>query len=522
MLFHEPAFLLAFLPACLLVFHVLRRYTFGGALISLLAFSLLFYAWWKPPYLILLIVSIALNYGAARLIIKSDGKARRNWLILGVAFNLGLIGVFKYLPLIGETMGFMGGAFNIAAAGPPYSLPELILPIGISFYTFQQIAFLADVHAGITKLPPLRRYGLFVSFFPQLIAGPIVHHAEMMPQLRRENYSVDLTKVTEGMFFFAAGLFKKVVIADGIAIYANRFFTLDLGETAVSTADAWLGALAYSLQLYFDFSGYSDMAIGLALMFGVRLPINFASPYKADSIIDFWRRWHITLSRFLRDYLYIPLGGNRRGRPRRYLNLFITMLLGGLWHGAGWTFVFWGGLHGVFLALNHGWNALLKGLGLKAVTDNAAGYWIGRLATFALVVIAWVPFRAESIAFTTAAWRAMFGLAGEDSGKALYAFDGGWPKPLEWLAAPVDFNLLTVPPVLWIFLALVIAWFAPNTQQFARWCGYRSDGAGRNGLSLASPLRSTVFVSAFALFVFAAASRLINAGAKIEFLYFQF
>jgi len=521
MLFHEPVFLLAFLPACLLVFHTLRRLHFEAAIGALLLFSFVFYAWWKPPYLILLIVSILANYGLARLILRSDGFARRNWLIAGVALNLALIGVFKYLPLVGETLGFAGQAFNLGSAGPPYTLPELVLPIGISFYTFQQIAFLADIHAGQTRLPPLRRYGLFVSFFPQLIAGPIVHHSEMMPQLRREAYAIDLPKVTEGMFFFAAGLFKKVVIADGFAVYANRYFALDLGETAVSTGDAWLGVLAYTLQLYFDFAGYSDMAIGLGLMFGVRLPINFNSPYKAVSVVDFWRRWHMTLSRFLRDYLYIPLGGNRKGRARRYLNLFITMLLGGLWHGAGWTFAFWGALHGLYLALNHAWTLAARRLGLENLTASAPGRWSGRAVTFVLVALAWVPFRAESLSFTLDSWRAQLGM-GRDAAP-LFPHAGDWPEPAAWALSPVDFSLLILPPWIWIGAGLAIAWFAPNTQEIARWAGYPGVPGGQARPALqAAPWRTAGFLTLFAAFAIGAASRLINADAKIEFLYFQF
>ena len=260
-----------------------------------------------------------------------DPLRRRAIGMLGVALNLALLCYFKYT-------NFMFDSVN-ALTGAPLPFVNIVLPLGISFFTFQQIAYLVDVMRGAKVERDIVSYTLFVSFFPHLIAGPLVHHAEMIPQFKRGRTGRSAVLAARGLAIFAAGLFKKVVIADNLAQFVTPVFAhLDAGG-GVTTPWAWLATLAYTLQIYFDFSGYSDMAIGLALLFGIRLPVNFRSPYKAASIIEFWRRWHITLSRFLRDYLYIPLGGNRLGEQRRYLNLLVTMLLGGLWHGAGWNFL---------------------------------------------------------------------------------------------------------------------------------------------------------------------------------------
>ncbi|MEA3456070.1 MAG: MBOAT family O-acyltransferase, partial [Campylobacterota bacterium] len=263
------------------------------------------------------------------------------------------------------------------------NLLHLALPLAISFYTFQQIAYLVDSYRNETKEYDFLNYAVFVTFFPQLIAGPIVHHAEMMPQFAQaRNKIINYRNIALGMFIFSIGLFKKVAIADSFAIWATQGF--DVAEK-LNMVEAWATSLSYTFQLYFDFSGYTDMAIGIALLFNIKLPINFNSPYKATSIQEFWRRWHITLSRFLRDYLYIPLGGNRKGESRTYLNLFVTFLLGGIWHGAGWTFVFWGALHGMALVINRAWQKL----GYRMHTLLA---W---LITFNFVNIAWVFFRAK-------------------------------------------------------------------------------------------------------------------------------
>jgi alginate O-acetyltransferase complex protein AlgI len=347
MLFNSHEFLFLFLPATLAGYwwlngHAAPRIALGW----LVAASLVFYGWWNPVYLWVLIVSMAGNYAFGRAIAacRPNGAAGAVLVAVGVAANLALLGYFKYSGFLLDNL--------TALAGQGWSPAQIILPLGISFFTFQQIAYLADCRTLGAAERDFVKYGLFVSFFPQLIAGPIVHHGEMLPQFEREEtYHLRASNLAAGLAFFTIGLFKKVVIADGVAPIASLVFDAAAEGRALTTFDAWAGALAYTAQLYFDFSGYSDMAIGLGRLFGIRLPVNFNSPYKAVNIIEFWRRWHMTLSRFLRDYLYIPLGGNRRGRPRRYLNLMITMLLGGLWHGAAWTFVVWGAVHGLLLCV---------------------------------------------------------------------------------------------------------------------------------------------------------------------------
>jgi D-alanyl-lipoteichoic acid acyltransferase DltB (MBOAT superfamily) len=270
----------------------------------------------------------------------------------------------------------------------------------VSFFTFTQIAFLVDAYAGKAREYSPAHYGLFVTYFPHLIAGPILHHGEMMPQFASaETYRPRLDNITVGALFFAVGLFKKVVLADVVSAWADPVFD---ASGPVGFADAWTGALAYTLQLYFDFSGYSDMAVGLSKAFNIDLPFNFASPYKAASIVEFWRRWHMTLSRFLRDYVYIPLGGNRRGPVMRSVNLAATMLIGGLWHGAGWTFVIWGGLHGLYLLIAHGFRGLIGERGREALAKCVAWKRVAGALTFAAVVVAWVFFRARDL---PSAWK---------------------------------------------------------------------------------------------------------------------
>jgi len=337
-----------------------------------------------------------------------------------IAANLALLGYFKY-----------GGFFleNVdGLLGRPFADPRIVLPLGISFFTFTQIAYLVDTWKGRANERNPVHYALFVTYFPHLIAGPILHHSEMMPQFRIPlTYQFDFDKFTTGLCIFAFGLFKKVVLADGVAKFVAPVFDSAERGVAVSLPDAWGGALAYTFQLYFDFSGYCDMAIGLSWLFGIALPLNFDSPYKATSIIAFWRRWHMTLSRFLRDYLYIPLGGNRHGSARRYINLFATMTIGGLWHGAGWTFVAWGALHGAYLWANHAWStATHTRLNLVAVPPPVRST-IAWLLTFLAVVVGWVLFRARTIA---GAGQVLAGMAG------LHGIVPGSPRPaLVWAGA---------------------------------------------------------------------------------------
>ncbi len=312
------------------------------------------------------------NYAIGKKLAKSKQKTT---LTLGILSNLTLLGYFKYSDFFIENFNLL---FNENT-----QLLHLVLPLAISFFTFQQIAYLVDSYRGETKEYDFLTYALFVTFFPQLIAGPIVHHKEMMPQFaNKENLTKNQKNIATGLFIFSIGLFKKVVIADSFAVWATKGF--DVSET-LSLFEAWVTSLSYTFQLYFDFSGYTDMAIGIALLFNIKLPINFNSPYKALSIQDFWRRWHITLSRFLKDYIYIPLGGNRNGELFTYANLMITFILGGLWHGAGWTFLFWGFLHGAALVIHRFWSKI----GFKLWT------WLAWFITFNFINIAWIFFRAK-------------------------------------------------------------------------------------------------------------------------------
>ncbi|WP_341910710.1 MBOAT family protein [Ferrovibrio terrae] len=400
MLFNSYEFLL-FLPVTLAVFAVLRRFGATAPVVWLALASLAFYGRWHPQYLVLLLVSIGFNYGIGLWLSRPlTADTRRRIMVLSVVANLGLLAYYKYA-------AFTLASLN-AVAGLGLPVPEIVLPLAISFFTFQQIAYVVDTWRSGHGEKSFVRYLLYVTFFPHLIAGPLVHHAEMIPQF----YRVGQTAVTRydmamGITLFVLGLSKKVLLADNVARYASMGFDAVATGATLSFWEAWGATLAYTCQIYFDFSGYSDMAVGLGLLFGIRLPVNFLSPYKATSIIDFWRRWHITLSRFLRDYLYIALGGNRRGPLRRHVNLFITMLLGGLWHGAGWTFVIWGGLHGLYLIINHGWRNLTGGR-----LRGPAWQVLAWLLTFLGVVIAWVFFRAADLDAALSVLRSMLGLNG--------------------------------------------------------------------------------------------------------------
>ena len=385
MLFNSTEFLFFFLPATLAGFLLLKKHGYGRAAMGFIALaSLFFYGWWNLNYLGLLLGSVIFNFTTGRLM-QFRGACRLT-LIIGISGNLICLGIFKYF-------NFFVDNVNVILSND-LSVPSIILPLGISFFTFQQIAYLVDVYKGEVKTNGFLEYLVFVTFFPQLIAGPIVHQKSMMPQFREHpEKGYDWKKSSMGLSLFAIGLFKKVVLADTFASYASPIFAIADNGGSISFLQGWEASLSYTLQLYFDFSGYSDMAIGLGLMFGVQLPANFLSPYKATNIIDFWRTWHITLSRFLKDYLYIPLGGNRKGKTRRYVNLIITMLLGGLWHGAAWTFVLWGGLHGLYLMANHAFRRLFPQRSQPTKLRRLFGWFITMLA----VIIAWVLFRATSI-----------------------------------------------------------------------------------------------------------------------------
>ncbi len=389
MLFNSFPFLFGFLPVALLLYFApawfgARRFS----LIGLALASLGFYGYWKYAspipgasaeralgYVLLLIASTTGNYFLGVLL----ARRRQVWLLAGgIAANLTLLGYFKYWEFGVRTLADLTGV--------QLPLSGFVLPLAISFYTFTQIAFIVDAHRGKATELSYWRYCLFVFFFPHLIAGPIVHHAEIMPQFAKPDATRwNSGNVSIGLAWLSMGLFKKVIIADLCAPIASAAFA---NSAQLTILEAWFGVLAYTMQLYFDFSGYSDMAIGLSWMFNVRLPDNFNAPYRARDIVDFWRRWHMTLSRFLRDYLYIPLGGNRHGEPRRYLNLWLTMFLGGVWHGAGWTFLLWGAYHGALLMACHLW---------QSKATHRFPDWLARPLTFVAVMLGWAVFRAADL-----------------------------------------------------------------------------------------------------------------------------
>ena len=388
MLFNSHEYLIYFLPLAVLGFFAFgRRARF--AVRWLVAASLVFYGWWNPAHLPLIVASLTGNYWISRRIQRT--APRRAWLVAGVAANLALLGVFKYADFLLRTLAALGLA--------PLVQLDLALPLGISFFTFTQIAFLVDVARGKAREPSFDNYALFVTFFPHLLAGPIIHHSEMMPQFAdASNKRVAWENVAAGAFLLTIGLAKKVFLADPLIPLVAAGFD---HAASVGAAQAWLAALAYTLQIYFDFSGYTDMALGAALIFNIRLPINFDSPYRSLDLREFWHRWHITLSRFLREYVYIPLGGNRAGEARVLANVLATFLLGGLWHGAAWTFVCWGALHGLGLCVLRLWGR--SGLRLP---PGAA--WA---VTFLFVVVTWVFFRAASLPDAWSIVRAMAGFA---------------------------------------------------------------------------------------------------------------
>ena len=463
MLFNSYEFLLLFLPATLAAFFALSGFGFLKAAAAWLALvSIFFYGYWSPRYVVLLMASITLNFAAGQAIAKYRNAGRPEFsyriLVLALVANLGALAYFKYA-------NFFVDAIN-QAANTNLSLAQIVLPIGISFFTFTQIAYLVDTYRGKVQESRFIPYTLFVTFFPHLIAGPVLHHAEMMPQFARDDtYRFRLGNFIAGLAFFGIGLFKKVVLADGIQPFVGPVFESDPAH-ALTMIEAWGGVLAYTLQLYFDFSGYSDMAIGLSKMINIDLPINFNSPYKATNISEFWRRWHMTLSRFLRDYLYVALGGNRRGVARRYLNLLLTMLLGGLWHGAGWTFVIWGGLHGLYLVVNNLWQMVReRGFKQDLSQSTLAGRMASALLTFLCVVVAWVFFRAVSFDAAMGVLRGMFGL----NGLLLPADAHGYlglpaSSPDSWVSYGQMEAFGGPRQLVWMASLLAIVWFFPNSQ----------------------------------------------------------
>lgn len=442
MLFNSFSFLFLFWPVVLAGFYLLGALNFRQSAIAWLGLSsLAFYAFGGIENLPLLIISIAFNFILGSRIARRVGGGKRAGalLALGVGMNVLALAYFKYF-------NFLLANLNLVLDAE-FAAQPIDLPIGISFFTFTQIAFLVDCWRGRTKDYRPHEYLLFVSYFPHLVAGPILLHSEMIPQFRKERaFRFDLMRINIGLTIFTIGLFKKLVLADGMASYADPVFKAAQYGTAPDLISAWSAAFSYTMQLYFDFSGYSDMAVGISHTLGFRLPVNFWSPYKSASIIEFWRRWHISLSRFLSDHIYKPLGGNRRGQARRYANLLITMLIGGLWHGAGWTFILWGALHGFYLAINHAFRSLTAGTSVERLLRLPPFRQASIAFTFLLVVIAWVFFRAAHL---DAALLILNGMAGAE---------GTWIMPAEnptWTFVHIG-------------VVMSLVFLAPNTYQFMR------------------------------------------------------
>lgn len=481
MLFNSYVYLLLFFPTTVFVYYGIS--TLRGELSQvsrwwLVGASVFFYGFWDPRYLLLILGSIGFNFLVGRRLANwTQSRKRRGLLIFGISVNLVLLGYYKYANFFAENLEALTG-FSLG-------IGIIALPLAISFFTFQQVAFLVDSARGDRDRCTFGDYCLFVSFFPQLIAGPIVHHSEMMPQFAAASGKIDWGLVSKGLYLLGFGLFKKVIIADTLALWVAPGYVV---ASELTLIDSWLVTFSYSLQLYFDFSGYSDMAIGSAMILGIVLPWNFQSPYKAKTIQEFWRRWHMTLSRFLRDYIYIPLGGSRKSESRVILNLLLTFLIGGIWHGAGWTFILWGALHGSACVIHRVWSS--SGRNLHPLVA-----WVLMLV---FLNVTWVFFRAPD-------WEAAF-----DMLNAMAGLNGvALPAPLEGLLPGLAIEGEFMPGLpskiecsIWVFVGGLIAVCAPNTFQLA---------------DRFRPTMRSAWVTAFLI-----GSSLLNLNKMSEFLYFQF
>ncbi|MEM7697491.1 MAG: MBOAT family protein [Verrucomicrobiota bacterium] len=438
MVFSSHIFLFVFLPLALLLYYGVPA---KGRAVVLTLLSYVFYGWWNPWFTLLMLGSTLVDYGCGKLI-TANGQSeslRRLGMVVSVVVNLAVLGFFKYALFFSESIAVFSEWLGWGTVEGPEFLTRIVLPVGISFYTFQSMSYSIDLYRGHARpAPSLLTFACYVSMFPQLVAGPIVRYGWIADQLRSREHSVD--RFLLGLTRLSLGFAKKILLANPMGSMADACF--EAGPEALSAPLAWAGALAYALQIYFDFSGYSDMAIGLGLMFGFVFPENFDSPYKSRSVTEFWRRWHITLSSFLRDYLYIPLGGNRRGQLRTYVNLMLVMLIGGLWHGAQWTFVIWGGLHGLALALERL---------IRERTRWVAPSLLAAPVFLIFLMLTWVFFRAESLTVALSYLRAMIGL-GEAGSSSLVLSAIIW-RPYHMVA---------------LFAAVGVAGLLPNSAKFLR------------------------------------------------------
>ncbi|KPK50217.1 MAG: hypothetical protein AMJ63_15160 [Myxococcales bacterium SG8_38_1] len=543
MLFNSYEFIFVFLPLALAVFFVLGTVSRRWALSSIIVASIAFYTWWRPLNLLIMVPALLINFALARALLRFVGKKQkrrvsRAVLIGGIAFNVAFLGYFKYA--------------NFAATvahdvfGRDLVLTEIVLPLGISFITFQMLAFLIDVHGGRIESFTLRDFFLFAMFFPQLIAGPIVHYREMMPQFHRASCRSDKEDISVGLTLFAFGLFKKVALADSIGPLISPIYDQAASGASISLLTSWMAAVGFTMQIYFDFSGYSDMALGIARFFGIRLPKNFYSPLRASSIIDFWLRWHITLTRFLTAYIYNPLAlwltrrrlakrksvyGGRSTTLGAFLELLMfptvfTMLISGVWHGAGYTFIVWGLLHGVYLTINHGWRQVGPGLFKDKQSYARVMEPVGLVLTFVGVAASMIIFRAATMGSAVNLLKGMIGVNGVALPRAVFDRLGpltGWLGEVgvaRGLEPGIEVNLI-VP---WIVLLTFIALALPNTLQIlaphepalgvkppSGMTGFR----GRLMTWSASPAWAILLSLIAAVGVF-------QLGGQSEFLYWQF
>ena len=465
MLFNSHEFIFGFLPLVFFAFFYIARSNQPAAILWLSGASLFFYGWWNPRFVPVLITSVCFNYltGLCLASLTQTNKhLAKAALAIAIALNLLVLAYYKYADF------FLSAWDDLTGDNIP--LLHIILPLGISFFTFTQIAFLVDVYRGIANEFSFRNYLLFVNYFPHLIAGPVLHHKQMMPQFKATTTFVpDSNNIAFGLTLFTIGLSKKLFLADTFGDVASPVFnTLAPGHYPKFFL-AWAATLAYTMQIYFDFSGYSDMALGISRLFNITLPVNFNSPYKAANIIDFWRRWHITLSHFLRDYLYIPLGGNRLGLVRRHINLLVTMLLGGLWHGANYTFLIWGGLHGIYLITNHLWISHTTNPLCQEASQSRLPRAFSVALTFLAVAVAWTVFRSPSLASAVGMLKGLFLLNGLSlpAGLASHLPSSKWIEP----SGIIESGHFVFGPTSWrmfgfaAIAATGIVWFAPNSQE---------------------------------------------------------
>lgn len=445
MLFNSYEFIFIFFPITFFIYYsFLYVKLYKIARIGLVLASFFFYGYWKLDYLYLLFVSIIVNYLLGILLAEDYSKRTKfNFLVLGILFNLFLLGYYKYYDFFIKNINYIFST--------NFNLLNLVLPLGISFFTFQQIAYLVDSYKGETKEYNFIDYALFVSFFPQLIAGPIVHHKEILPQFNsKENLKFNYKNISIGLFIFSIGLFKKVILADTLGQLADAGYQ---NPKNIQLIDAWLAALAFLFQIYFDFSGYSEMAVGLGKFFNIDILWNFDSPLKTNNIQDLWRKWHISLSKFLRDYVYIPLGGSKVSEIRNYINLIITFTIGGIWHGANWTFFIWGFLTGIGIVIHKLWKK-------KYDLPNFFAYPVN----FLYFLLGSVFFRANSVSDAIEIFKGMFGFNG-----ILY------PKFLSYLDMPLTtvefgsllFTKLHKDILSYLVFGIVIGFFGKNTKELS-------------------------------------------------------